>query len=139
MGSHETVRFGEANVSGLETNQEGVAHNSVDLDETQEGENLRHGCWSRGFGSVSLAECLDRMGTQSSTTFPATCASGEGNESTGSSPHSTPQQVMTPNSSQTFPQDPFRTRKPPQVDTHPRHQRPSWKRLMSKKKQSLQV
>ena len=32
VGSHETVRFGEENLSGLEMNQEGVAHNSVDLD-----------------------------------------------------------------------------------------------------------
>ena len=40
VGSHETVRFGEENVSGLESNQERVAQNSVDLDEAQEVENL---------------------------------------------------------------------------------------------------
>ena len=70
VGSRKTVRFGEETVSGLESNQAGVAHNSVDLDETQEGENLCHendsnpGETSMGFGSASLAECLDRMGTQ---------------------------------------------------------------------------
>ena len=69
VGSRETVRFGEENVSGLESNQEGVAHNSVDLDEIPEGENLCHesdsgaGETSMGYGSASLAECLDRMGT----------------------------------------------------------------------------
>ena len=94
-----------------ESNQEGVAHNSVDLDETQEGENLCHendpgaGEASMGYGSASLAECIDRMGTQPNTTSLATCASGEGN--IGSSPYTNPRQVMSPKPSQTLPQDPF--------------------------------
>ena len=36
VGSRETVRFGEENASGLEMDQDGVANNSIDLDETQE-------------------------------------------------------------------------------------------------------
>ena len=85
VGSRETVRFGEEIVLVLESNQQGVARNSVDLNETQEEENLCHendfgaGETSMGYGSASLAECFDRMGTQPNTTNPATCASGEGN------------------------------------------------------------
>ena len=61
--------------------EDGVANNSVDLDLTQEEGNLSHekdsgaGRSSRGIGSASLAECLDRMGTQPNTTNPATLAS----------------------------------------------------------------
>ena len=40
MGSRETVRFGEENDSETGENVEGVAHNSVDLDETQGDEDL---------------------------------------------------------------------------------------------------
>ena len=36
MGSRKTVRFGEANVPETEEDLDGVAHNSIDLDETQE-------------------------------------------------------------------------------------------------------
>ena len=34
VGSRETVRFGEGNDPEAEENLDGVAHNSVDLDET---------------------------------------------------------------------------------------------------------
>ena len=84
VGFREMVRFGEESASGLEADQDGVANNSADLDETQEEVNLCHendsgaGGSSRGVGSASLAECLDRMGAQLNTTNPATCASGEG-------------------------------------------------------------
>ena len=91
VGCRETVRFGEENVSGLEENPEGVAHNSVDLDETLEGDDLCHvndsGADenSKGIRSASLAECLDRMRAQTNTSIPATCASRGGN--VGSSPY----------------------------------------------------
>ena len=68
---------------GLEENQDGVAHNSVDLVQTLEEEDL---CRvnesgtdenSRGTGSASLTECLNRMGAQPNTSIPATCATRE--------------------------------------------------------------
>ena len=34
---------------------------------------------SKGISSASLAECLDRMGVQPSSSIPATCATGSGN------------------------------------------------------------
>ena len=104
----------EETASGLEVDQDGVANNSVDLDETQEEVNPCHeddsgaagaGGSTRAFGSASLTTCLNRMGRQLNTTNPATCASGEG--SVGSLPHADPRQVMSPNSSQTLPQYPF--------------------------------
>ena len=100
MGSRETVRFGEENVSGLEPNQDGVAHNSVNLDETQ-GEDLCDendsgvGETLREYGSASLAECLDRMGAQPNTTLLASCASAEGHVG-NSPPHTNPRQRATP-------------------------------------------
>ena len=36
------VRFGEASDSGQKENQEGVARNSVDLDETLKGDDRCH-------------------------------------------------------------------------------------------------
>ena len=72
------VRFGEENASELEVDQDGVANDSVDLDETQEGANPCHedlsgaGGSSRGFGSAYLTECLNRMGVQLNTANPAT-------------------------------------------------------------------
>ena len=38
--SCETVRFGEEYATGVEANPEGVANNSLDMNETQEEENL---------------------------------------------------------------------------------------------------
>ena len=35
VGSRETVRFGEENDPEIDENLDGVAHNSMDLDETQ--------------------------------------------------------------------------------------------------------
>ena len=60
---------------------------------------------SKGFGSASLAECLDRLGGLSNLAAPATCASGESNE--GNLSQTDPRQVMSPSFSQTLPQDPF--------------------------------
>ena len=36
VGSREAVRFGEENVPQTEEDLVGIAHNSIDLDETQE-------------------------------------------------------------------------------------------------------
>ena len=47
MGSRKTVRFGEEDASGPDGNQDGVTHNSIDLDETLEGDN--HGCHAKKF------------------------------------------------------------------------------------------
>ena len=96
VGSRKTVRFGEEIVYGFEVDQNGVANNSVDLDETQEEVNPCReddsgaGGSSRGFGSASLTECLNGMGVQLNTANPATCAFGEGNA--GSLPHADPRQ-----------------------------------------------
>ena len=63
---------------------EGVADNSVDLDEAQGDEDLLNnanpaaGEILRGFGAASLLECLGRMGARPNTTASATCHSGEG-------------------------------------------------------------
>ena len=102
--SRETVRFGEEKVLGLEVNQDGVANNSVDLDQAQEHVNLCHESDSGAGGSFEgnwqcIFECLDRMGRNSNIANPATLASEEG--CVGSSPHANPRQVMSPNSSQT--------------------------------------
>ena len=83
---------------------------------------------SKGIGSASLRECLDRMGAQLNTTNPATCASGE--DCVGSSPHANPRQAMSPNSSQALPQGRFHVQdsEPPWVGTYLRSDEPSNKR-----------
>ena len=79
VGSRETVRFEEESDPKTGENVEGVAHNLVDLDETQEDEdllsdaNLGAGETLRGLGSASLVECLGWMGAQPNTTASATC------------------------------------------------------------------
>ena len=60
---------------------------------------------SRGYGSAGLAECLDRLGGVPSLAAPAACASDGAAEYYLSQPSL--RQVMSPNSSQTLPQDPF--------------------------------
>ena len=124
-GSRETVRFGEEDVSGLDGNQDEVAHNSVGLDETLEGEDLRRGSDSgadevlKGIGSASLAACLNRMGAQPNTSIPAN-----------------PGQAMSPNSRQNLPQD--QTSPPTSVNIRKhRHQHPRGQNLMLRKNQSL--
>ena len=70
----------EEDVSGPDGNQDGVAHNSVHLDETLEEENPCHvndsGAdeVSKRIGSVSLADCLNRVGAPPNTRIHATCA-----------------------------------------------------------------
>ena len=129
MGFRETVRFGEENVPELEENQDGVARNSVDLDETLEGENLRHvndsGAdeISKGISSATLAECLNRMGAQTSTRIPATYAMREGN--VGGPPYTNSGQIMSPNSRQNLAQDPLHVRELPGVEIHIRPNEPS--------------
>ena len=97
MGSRGTVRFGDEDVSGPDGNQDGVAHNSVDSDETLEEVDPCHvnvsGAdeVSKEIGSLSLAECLNRMRAQPNTNIPATCASGSGNR--GDPPYANPRQI----------------------------------------------
>ena len=85
MDSRETVRFGEGDASGPDGSQDGVAHNSTDLDETlEEGNSCNVKGFggdevSKGIGIASLAECLGRMGAQPSSSIPAICATGSGN------------------------------------------------------------
>ena len=54
---------------------------------------------SKGFGSSSLAECLERMGDVSGLAAPAACASEGAAEYYRSQPY--PRQVVRPNSNQT--------------------------------------
>ena len=83
VGSRETMRFGEENDLETEENLDGVAHNSIDLDETQ-GDELQNDVnpgvdeTLRGYGNASLIECLGGMGAQPNTTAPATCQSEGG-------------------------------------------------------------
>ena len=76
VGPHETARFGEGNVTGIEVDQDGVANNSDSLTETREESNPCReedsgaGRSSRGFGSASLIECLSRIGEQLNATIP---------------------------------------------------------------------
>ena len=83
VGSRETVRFEEGNVPETEEDPDGVAHISIDLDETQEHvEQELHDDVSPGvdeilggYGSATLLECLGRLGAQPNTSTPATCHS----------------------------------------------------------------
>ena len=62
---------------------------------------------SRGYGSASHMECVDRsLSKVPSLAVPAACASEGAAEYLRS--QSNPRQVVSPNSSQTLPQDPFR-------------------------------
>ena len=78
--------FGEGSASGIVVDQDGAANNSKNITEHREESNTCHesdsgaGRDSRGYGSASLAECLNIMAGRICTTIPATCAcaSGEG-------------------------------------------------------------
>ena len=132
VGHHEPARFGEGSATDVEENQEGVAKNSHDMEEAREGTNtyattqqisendFGAGSDSWGYSRATLLECLNRLGEQSNPV--ATCASGETNG--GSLPHTDPRQVMSPNTSQTLPQDPFRMQESPQVNTNLRSETP---------------
>ena len=99
----------------LMTIRKGVANNSGNTDEIQEGictnattptpreNDPGAGRDSRGYGRATLLECLERLGVQSNPAVPATLASGERNE--GNLSRADPRQVMSPNASQTLPQD----------------------------------
>ena len=82
---------------GPSGNQDGVAHNSTDLDETLEEGNPRHmnesGAdeFSKGIGSVSLTECLNKVGVQPNTSIPATRV--RGGDSLGDPPYTNPGQT----------------------------------------------
>ena len=117
VGSRETERFGEEDVSGPDGNQDGVARNSANLDGTLEGVGLRH--------VHDFAEGLDRMGAQPNSSIPATCATGSGN--IGDPPYTNPGQVMSPNSRQNLPQDSLHVRELPKVETHLQPNEPSYK------------
>ena len=72
----------------FEVDQEGIAHNSENLDDTRE-ESIPHtenveddpgaGRSSRGLGRVSFLECLDKLGERLNPAIPATCTSGVSN------------------------------------------------------------
>ena len=80
---------------------------------------------SRGFGRASFLECLDRLGKRLNPAIPATCASGVSDVGNLSQTHQ--RQVMSPNSSQTLPQDPLHVQDPPRVDTYLRSEETSSK------------
>ena len=65
---------------------------------------------SRGYGSASLAECLDRLGGVSILAALAVCASEGAAEYYRPQPN--PRQVVSPSSSQTLPQDTSHTQVP---------------------------
>ena len=118
MGSKETVRFGEENDPELE--KPGRSHDSIDLDETQEGDDQYDDANSgtdetlRGYGSATLLECCRRLGAQPNTT--ALASKGSKREAPPNQPD--PPQVMSPSLSQTLRQDSAPVRHPPPVDTH---------------------
>ena len=65
VGSLETVRLGKKNETGREVDQDRVANNSDDLNEKvnpDHEDDSGVGGSSRGYGSASLAEFLNRMG-----------------------------------------------------------------------------
>ena len=102
MGPHQTVRFGEGNAMESEVDQEGVDHNSNELNETREEPDLHHenaeddpgaGRSSWGSGKVSLQECLDRLGQQFNPAIPATFASGA---NTAGDPSQSPSLIVQP-------------------------------------------
>ena len=73
--------------------------------------------FSGGYGSASLLEYLGRLGAQPNTSAPATSHS-EGGQDVAPPYQTDPPQVMSPNQSQTLPQDPAQVQIPPQVSPH---------------------
>ena len=96
----ETVRFGT---------REGVANNSANSTpmETSVMNTPAVGLCSRGYGSASFAECLDRLGEIASGSNPATCASEGAAGDDMSHTHTHTRQVVSPNSNQSLPQNSF--------------------------------
>ena len=83
MGVTSVVRFGEGNARESEVDQEGVAHNSDELNENRQTYTMRTQKMILVLTEVqgvsvgaSLQECLDRLGQQFNPAIPATCASG---------------------------------------------------------------
>ena len=106
----------------LEENLEGVAHDSIDLDETQgddQYDDANSGADETlsGYGSATLLECLGRLGAQPNTTTPATCHS-EGGKGEAPPNQTDPPQVMSQNLSQTLHQDSAPVHHPSPVNTH---------------------
>ena len=102
VGPQETVWFGEGNASDFEVDQDGVANNSDKLSETREESNPHivntdsdpgAGRSSRGYGRVSLIDCLDRRGEQLNLAILATCAFGGSN--VGNLPQTHPRQNLS--------------------------------------------
>ena len=91
-GPQETVSLGEGSCADLENTQDGGANTSIDMEETRDGVatnsrdstphsnskriDLGVGTDSRGYGSASFAECLNRLGVMTDLADPATLASG---------------------------------------------------------------
>ena len=109
----EGDRFGDGDVNDMETIEEGVANDSVTSTPIVSGSGNCPGgdLDSRGYGSASLMECLNRsLSRVPNLAAPAACASEGAAEYFRSQPN--PRQVMSPNSSQTLPQDPFHMQVP---------------------------
>ena len=73
----EMGRLGDGNVTDIEETDQRVANDSE--DSTPFSSRFRNfpgaGRDSKGFGSSSLVECLERLGDVSGLTAPAACAS----------------------------------------------------------------
>ena len=112
----ERDRFGDGSVTHTEKIEQGVANDSTASTPIVSGlGNCPAGLDSRGYGSASLTECLDRLSRVPNLAAPAACASEGAVEYFRSQPN--PRQVVSPNSSQTLPQDPFYTQVPhPKAD-----------------------
>ena len=86
VGPQKTARFGEGNATEFEVDQDGVADNSENLDETREESNSRTenveddpGAGRSSRDLAGLLEWLDRLGEQLNPAILAICASGESN------------------------------------------------------------
>ena len=71
---------------------------------------------SWGYSRCHLVRVSEQTWRTPNPVVPATCASGKSNE--GSLPHTDPRQVMSPNTSQTLPQDPFWMQEPPRLNAN---------------------
>ena len=103
------MRFGEEDVPEADETLDGVAHNSIDLDETQEYVDRNYvmkrilvltRLW--GLWECYIIGMLRQIGSSANASTPATCHS----EGTGSGSTLSDQPIMSPNQGQTLPQDP---------------------------------
>ena len=110
----EGDRFGDGDVTDTEEMAEGVAHDSMTSTPIVSGSSNCPGADldSRGYGSASVTECLNRNLTR----VPSLAAPAEYFRS-----QPNPRQVMSPNSGQNLAQDPFDMQIPkPEADANVR-------------------